>query len=65
MYISVQSPAHECRTVTFSCSKLDIHKFTAARCTLLFWSMESIAAGKGVEGGFLKKGVLFTMERNR
>lgn len=65
MYISVQSPAYECRSVTFSCSKLDIHKFTAARCTLLFWSMESIDTREGVEGGFLKKGVFFTMERNR
>jgi len=26
--------------------------------------MESIAVREGVEGGFLKKGVFFTMERN-
>lgn len=64
IYISVQSPACEWRSVTFSHSKLDIHKFTAARCTLLFWSMESIAVREGVERGFLKKGVFFTMERN-
>lgn len=50
--------------MTFSSSKLDIHEFTAARCRLLFSSVESIAGGEEMEGGFLKKGAFLTMEIN-
>lgn len=42
--------------MTFSSSKLDIHEFTAARCRLLFSSVESIAGGGGGGRRLFEKG---------